>query len=79
MDCIGCSRCVEVCPEGLNPMELYRASAANRRQTAKILGLDCCTGCAACSYICPSKLELSDLIQNKQVKWKKEEEKSHEC
>lgn len=79
MDCIGCSRCVEVCPEGLNPMELYRASAANRRQTAKILGLDCCTGCAACSYICPSKLELSDLIQNKQAKWKKEEEKSHEC
>ncbi len=70
MDCIGCSRCVEVCPEGLNPMELYRAAATNRRETSIKLGMDYCTGCAACSYVCPSRLELADMIQTKQAKWK---------
>ncbi len=70
MDCIGCSRCVEVCPEGLNPMELYKAVEVNRRKTARKLGIDYCTGCAACSYVCPSRLELADLIQTKQGKWK---------
>ena len=78
MDCIGCSRCVEVCPEGLNPMELYRAASTNRRQTAFELGLERCIGCAACSYICPSRLELSHLIREKQEKWPKGEH-CHDC
>lgn len=60
--CMGCSRCVEVCPEGLNPLELYRASIANRRKTAVSLGVEQCIGCSTCSYICPSKLELSYTI-----------------
>ena len=73
MDCIGCSRCVEVCPEGLNPMELYRAASENRRETARKLGMNRCIGCSACSYICPSRLELSYMIQSKKEKWNKAE------
>lgn len=69
MDCIGCARCLEVCPEGLNPMELYRAVSTNRRHTADTLGLQRCIGCATCSYICPSRLELSDRFQTKKMKW----------
>lgn len=69
--CMGCSRCVDVCPEGLNPIELYRASAANRRQTAAALGADRCIGCSTCSYICPAKLELSYTILAMQQKLKK--------
>lgn len=86
MDCIGCGRCLEVCPEGLNPMELYRAASTNRRSTATTLGLKRCIGCSACSYICPSRLELSDLFQTKKVKWgtksknqKEEEVSGHDC
>ncbi len=81
MDCIGCGRCLEVCPEDLNPMELYRAAATNRRETAKHLGMDRCIGCAACSYICPSRLELSDMIQSKAEKWnlKPQEVEGHEA
>ncbi len=73
MDCIGCSRCVQVCPEGLNPVELYRAASGNRRETARRLGMDRCIGCSACSYICPSRLELSHMIQSKKAKWNKAE------
>ncbi len=69
MDCLGCGRCLEVCPEGLNPMELYRVISTNRRETAKLLGMDRCIGCSACSYICPSRLELSDMIQSRKEKW----------
>ncbi len=79
MDCIGCSRCVEVCPENLNPMELYHAAATNHRQTANLLGMDKCIGCAACSYICPSCLELSHMIQSKKDKWKKGQVNSREA
>ncbi len=80
MDCIGCSRCVQVCPEGLNPLELYRAVDRNRKDTAKRLGINHCIGCAACSYICPSRLELAATIQKKQEKWRKpgKEELSNE-
>ena len=80
MDCIGCGRCLEVCPEDLNPMELYRAAATNRRETAKRLGMDRCIGCSACSYICPSRLELSDMILSKREKWERREQEvtSHE-
>lgn len=70
MDCIGCGRCLEVCPEGLNPMELYLAASANRRETATRLGLYRCIGCSTCSYICPSRLELSDCFQSKKKRWK---------
>lgn len=78
MDCIGCSRCVGVCPEGLNPLELYRAAKNNRRQTAKDLGIYNCIACSACSYICPSKLEISYTICSKREKWKKGEKSLNE-
>jgi len=77
MDCIGCGRCVGVCPENLNPIQLYRAARNGRRQTAGALGLFHCSGCAACSYVCPSRLELSDLLQRRQAQWR-EEAKRHE-
>lgn len=80
MDCIGCGRCLEVCPEGLNPMELYRTISVNRRESAKLLGMDRCIGCAACSYICPSRLELCEMIQSRKEKWNcnKQEVKGNE-
>lgn len=79
MDCIGCGRCVQVCSEGLNPMELYRAAVTNRRETAHRLGIDHCIGCSACSYICPSRMELSYMIQSKKEKWETSEKAQKEA
>lgn len=61
-NCIGCGRCVEVCPSGLNPQLIYQAVNANRYTMAKKLHPERCISCSTCSYICPSKLELCQMV-----------------
>lgn len=38
-NCIGCGRCIEACPSGLNPHKLYRCVTTNHAQKAISLGL----------------------------------------
>ncbi|MEM1485410.1 4Fe-4S dicluster domain-containing protein [Oscillospiraceae bacterium PP1C4] len=63
LNCIGCSRCVHVCPEGLNPFFLYRSVKYKRYQDFRKLDPQMCIGCGTCSYMCPAKLDLSHTIQ----------------
>jgi NAD-dependent dihydropyrimidine dehydrogenase PreA subunit len=44
--CIGCNRCVEVCPHGVFAVE---------NKKAKIVDLDACMECGACKQNCPVK------------------------
>ena len=60
--CIGCGRCIEACPSGLNPHKLYQCITTNHSQKAISLGLHSCIGCSSCSYICPSRLDLAHTI-----------------
>ena len=60
--CIGCGRCIEACPAGLNPRKLYRCVTTSHKQKALSLGITSCIGCASCSYICPSRLDLAHSI-----------------
>ena len=59
---IGCGRCIEACPSGLNPHKLYRCVTTNHAQKAISLGLHNCIGCSTCSYVCPSRLDLAYTI-----------------
>lgn len=61
--CIGCGRCEQVCPEGLNPMYIYRF--VQNRYFANLRNFDAhlCTGCGTCSYVCPSKLNLAGTLR----------------
>ncbi len=43
--CVGCSRCTQVCPQGVLAME---------ERKAKIVDLDGCMECGACSLNCPT-------------------------
>lgn len=61
--CIGCSRCVHVCPKGLNPFFIYRAVKEKRYVAFRTLDVQMCIGCGTCSYMCPAKLDLSETIQ----------------
>ena len=61
--CIGCCRCVHVCPKGLNPFFLYRSAKANRIRDFRNMDPQMCIGCNSCSYICPAKLDLSETIR----------------
>lgn len=44
--CLGCGRCIEACPAGLNPRKLYRCVTTSHKQKALSLGITSCIGCA---------------------------------
>ncbi|MBP1745165.1 MAG: 4Fe-4S ferredoxin iron-sulfur binding domain protein [Firmicutes bacterium] len=44
--CVGCSRCVEVCPHSVFRIE---------EKTAAVEDLDSCMECGACARNCPAK------------------------
>ena len=59
--CIGCGRCVDVCPQGLSPYFIFKFLRAHQKAIAQQAAQGC-TCCGACSYICPAKLDLSHRI-----------------
>jgi len=61
--CIRCSRCVSVCPMGLEPYILKKLSEKqiyDRAEDEKVID---CIECGSCSYTCPSNLPLLDYIR----------------
>lgn len=61
--CIRCSKCVSICPMGLEP---YLLKAASEREMWEMVEGDRvldCMECGSCSYICPSRLPLLDYIR----------------
>lgn len=61
--CIKCGRCVEACPQFLNPSRLARLSRAGRWDALdKSFALDC-VECGSCSFACPSGIPIVQLIR----------------
>lgn len=63
MECIRCSRCVSVCPMGLEPyllMTLGVKQIFDRAETEKVMD---CIECGSCAYTCPSNRPLLDYIR----------------
>lgn len=62
-NCIRCSKCISVCPMGLEPYLLM--TLAERAETDKLneLGTTYCIECGSCSYTCPSNRPLLDYIR----------------
>ena len=61
--CIRCSKCMSVCPMGLEPyllMTLSEKSLFERMESEKVLD---CIECGSCSYTCPSSRPLLDYIR----------------
>ncbi len=61
--CIHCGRCARVCPMGLMPLELYRASVSKKIAPLRRYRADVCNECGCCAYICPSRIELVTSIR----------------
>ena len=61
--CIRCTKCVTVCPMGLEPyllMTLSEKSLFERMESEKVMD---CIECGSCSYTCPSSRPLLDYIR----------------
>ncbi|AOM40090.1 electron transport complex subunit RsxC [Xenorhabdus hominickii] len=56
--CIRCGLCVEACPAGLLPQQLYWFSRGEEHEKAKNHHLFDCIECGACAYVCPSNIPL---------------------
>ena len=58
--CMGCGKCVEVCPVFLAPIQIKEALEAKDIDALKELRAEICMQCGLCSYVCPSRIELTD-------------------
>jgi Na+-translocating ferredoxin:NAD+ oxidoreductase subunit C len=63
VNCIRCSKCVSICPMGLEPYLLRAASEHKKWDIVENEGAQDCMECGSCSYICPSGIPLLDYIR----------------
>jgi electron transport complex protein RnfC len=62
-DCIRCSKCVYVCPMGLNPTQLLNFTEYEVWDKAEKNRIVDCIECGSCSYVCPAYRPLLDYIK----------------
>jgi Na+-translocating ferredoxin:NAD+ oxidoreductase subunit C len=56
--CIRCGHCVDACPSGLLPQQLYWFSKGKEHEKAQQHNLFDCIECGACAFVCPSNIPL---------------------
>lgn len=66
--CIGCGRCVSVCPEHLIPPLMMKAALHEQaEQFEKLYGMECIE-CGCCAYICPARRPLTQAFKEMKKK-----------
>jgi len=61
--CLRCGKCLEVCPENLNPTKIAHAVKHNLLDVAESYYISACMECGSCSYVCPANIEVSGHIR----------------
>ncbi len=61
--CVRCGRCVDACPNFLNPSRLGRLARAGRYEEMEEYHVSDCMECGSCSYACPSGIPIVQLIR----------------
>jgi electron transport complex protein RnfC len=65
--CIRCGRCLEVCPENLNPTRIAHAVKNNLLKVAERYYMSACIECGCCSYVCPANIEVTGYIKTGKI------------
>lgn len=63
LNCIGCGRCVLVCPQKLSPYYMYKSSKRGIEAPTLLKMAAKCTLCGCCSYICPGSCNPTHYIR----------------
>lgn len=61
--CIGCNRCVDVCPMRLLPRVIAHAGKAQDKEKMNKFDIGGCFECGCCTYVCSSKIHLVQWIR----------------
>jgi Na+-translocating ferredoxin:NAD+ oxidoreductase subunit C len=61
--CISCSRCIDVCPLGLEPDRVSVHVEAGRQLDTEPFGALDCYECGCCTYVCPAHRPLVQFMQ----------------
>jgi electron transport complex protein RnfC len=73
--CIRCGRCLEACPEHLNPTKIAHAVKNNLLDLAQSYYISACIECGCCSYVCPANIELTGYIKTGKIFLARQKEK----
>ena len=73
--CIGCGRCVSVCPMRLMPVMIDQSARAGNLKDAARYGAQQCMECGSCSYVCPAKRPLMQSIRGTKKKLREEKKR----
>jgi len=65
--CIRCGRCLQVCPENLNPTKIAHAVKYNLLDAAEKYYMNACIECGCCSYVCPANIEVTGYIKTGKI------------
>ena len=65
--CIRCGRCLQVCPERLNPTKIAHAVKYNKLDLAESYYINACMECGCCSYVCPANIEITGYIKTGKI------------
>ena len=60
--CIGCGRCVNICPQKIMPCYILRDYQNENINGADFRRSKKCIGCGLCSYVCPSGINLCKIV-----------------
>lgn len=77
LNCIGCGRCVMVCPQKLSPYYMYKSSKRGIEAPTLLKLAEKCTLCGCCSYVCPGTCNPTHyirLLKNKSQSRKSKED-----
>jgi len=61
--CVRCASCIDVCPMGLMPTEIYKFVQNRNFQEAEKFGALDCIECGCCAFSCPAKIPLVHYIK----------------